>query len=298
MANKAFNEIFPKEDAGKLINQFLANRLNWDVFDDDSYEYLAKKIDDYDDEETENDKSETIVKIDWETVKNQWESEIYDIPNYSITDASRYLNIPLATLKIWLNGDKYETKREKKELLPIIQCPSPNNAQLSFTNLVEAHILKVICQIDNISLDKVRITLDYLSEKINTNHPLATKQFSTDGVKLFMEILGNLVNLSHSQQLKMKEILQRLLTRVEWNENNLATRLYPELEDTKDDRILIIDPHFCFGKPTIKGTGVPTNAIAQLYNAGDSMEEIAEDYHCDVIQIEKAILFESNQQAA
>lgn len=43
MANKALNEIFPDEDAGKLINQFLANRLNWDVFDDDSYEYLAEK---------------------------------------------------------------------------------------------------------------------------------------------------------------------------------------------------------------------------------------------------------------
>jgi hypothetical protein len=50
MANKALNEIFPDENAGKLINQFLANKLNWDVFDDDSYEYLAEKIDDYEEE--------------------------------------------------------------------------------------------------------------------------------------------------------------------------------------------------------------------------------------------------------
>jgi uncharacterized protein (DUF433 family) len=170
--------------------------------------------------------------------------------------------------------------------------------QLSFTNLVEAHILRVIRTIHNISLDKVRTALDYISERFNTNHPLATKQFSTDGVDLFLEEVGHLVNVSRSGQLAMKEILQQLLTRVEWDENNFATRLYPELDHINDDKVLIIDPHISFGKPIIKGTGVPTRAIAQLYDAGDSMEEIAEDYDCNVIEIKQAILFESHRRAA
>ena len=54
-----------------------------------------------------------------------------------------------------------------------------------------------------------------------------------------------------------------------------------------------INPDICNGKPTITGTGIPTKVIAQLYDAGDSIEEIANDYDCTVIQIEKAILFES-----
>lgn len=238
-----------------------------------------------------------MVETNWQS-KNKWEWDVYNIPTYSVTDASRYLNIPLPTLSTWLNGRKYETKEGKQEFLPIIQRPSADNSQLSFTNLIEAHILRIIRTIHNISLDKVRITLDYISHRFNTNHPLATKQFSTDGVDLFLDEVGQLVNVSRCGQLAMKEILQQLLTRVEWDENNLATRLYPEFEHINDDKLLIIDPHICFGKPTIKGTGVPTKAIAQLYNAGDSMEDIAEDYDCQVIEIKQAILFESYRKAA
>lgn len=238
-----------------------------------------------------------MVNTDKEN-NNKWELDIYNIPTYSVTDASRYLNIPLPTLSTWLNGRKYDTKQGKQKFLPLIQRPSAQMSQLSFTNLIEAHILRVIRTIHNISLDKVRRALDYISERFNTNHPLATKQFSTDGVDLFLEEVGHLVNVSRSGQLAMKEILQQLLTRVEWDENNLATRLYPELDHINDDKILIIDPHISFGKPSIKGTGVPTRAISQLYDAGDSIEEIAEDYDCKVIDIKQAILFESYRKAS
>lgn len=238
-----------------------------------------------------------MVETDWQT-DHKRELDIYNIPTYSVTDASRYLNIPLPTIRTWLNGRKYNTIEGEKYFLPIIQRPSAQMSQLSFTNLVEAHILRVIRTIHNISLDKVRIALDYISERFKTNHPLATKKFSTDGVDLFLEEVGHLVNVSRSGQFAMQEILQQLLTRVEWDNNNLATRLYPELDHINDDKVLIIDPHISFGKPTIKGRGVPTKVIAQLYDAGDSLEEIAEDYDCTVIQIKQAILFESHRRAA
>ena len=238
-----------------------------------------------------------MIERDWET-DHKWELDIYNIPTYSVTDASRYLNIPQPTIRTWLNGRKYQTLEGEKEFLPIIQRPDPEISQLSFTNLVEAHILRVVRTIHNISLDKVRIALDYISKKFNTDHPLATKQFSTDGVDLFIEQVEHLVNVSRSGQFAMKEVLRKLLTRVEWDKNNFATRLYPDLENINDHKILIIDPHISFGKPTIKGTGVPTKIIAQLYDAGDSMAEIAEDYDCTVIQIEKAILLESKLRAA
>ncbi len=86
---------------------------------------------------------------------NSWELDIYNIPTYSVTDASRYLNIPLPTLSTWLNGRKYHTKQGKQNFLPLIQRPWAQMSQLSFTNLIEAHILRVIRTIHNISLDKV-----------------------------------------------------------------------------------------------------------------------------------------------
>jgi uncharacterized protein (DUF433 family) len=227
-----------------------------------------------------------------------WEKQIYHLPTYSITDASRYLHIPLPTLKTWLNGRKYPTKLGDKEFLPIIQRPDPKKPQLSFTNLIEAHILRVIRTVHNIPLDQVRLALDYISNQLNTNHPLVTKEFSTDGVDLFIEQVEHLINVSRSGQLAMKKVLTDLLTRVEWNQENIATRLYPIINHSLDEKILTIDPHIAFGKPTITGTGIPTLVIAQLYDAGDSIEDIAEDYDCTIFQIERAILFESQLIAA
>lgn len=230
--------------------------------------------------------------------KNKWEADIYNIPTYSVIDASRYLNIPLPTLKTWLNGRKYETKKGKQKFLPLIQRPSMEISQLSFTNLVEAHILRVIRTIHNISFDKVRIALDYISAEFKTNHPLTTKQFSTDGVDLFLEEVGHLVNVTRSGQLAMKKVLINLLTRIEWDKNNLASKLYPDFNHLNDDKIIEISPHISFGKPVISGTGVPVKILTELYDAGDSLESIAEDYDCDVIQIEKAILFQSQLKVA
>ncbi|BAI94232.1 DUF433 domain-containing protein [Limnospira platensis] len=64
------------------------------------------------------------------------------------------------------------------------------------------------------------------------------------------------------------------------------------------DKVLIIDPNISFGKPTITGTGIPTKIVTQLFDAGDSIEDIADDYNCQPWQIQQAILFESNSQAA
>ncbi|BAQ63218.1 hypothetical protein GM3708_3624 (plasmid) [Geminocystis sp. NIES-3708] len=229
---------------------------------------------------------------------NKWELDIYNIPTYSVTDASRYLNIPLPTLRTWLNGRKYNTIEGEKYFFPIIQRPSAEMSQLSFTNLVEAHILRVIRTIHNISLDKVRIALDYISERFNTNHPLATKQFSTDGVDLFLEEVGHLVNISRSGQLAMKKVLINLLTRIEWDKDNFATKLYPDLNNINENKIIQISPHISFGKPIITGTGIPIQVLTELYDAGDSLENIAKDYNCEVMQIEKAILFQSRLKAA
>ncbi len=224
--------------------------------------------------------------------------DVYNIPTYSVTDASRYLNIPLPTLSTWLNGRKYPTKSGEKEFKPLIQRPDSKTPQLSFTNLIEAHILRVFRTIHHVSLDKVRIALDYISNEFNTNHPLITRQFSTDGVDLFIEQVEHLINVSRSGQLAMKKVLTDLLTRIEWDNHNFATRLYPFINSINDEKSLTIDPHISFGKPTITGTGVPTKIIRELYDAGDSIEDIADDYDCTVVQIEKAILFESQLRAA
>jgi len=70
--------------------------------------------------------------------------DIYNLPTYSIAEASRYLHIPAPTLRTWVTGRSYPTKTGVKQSTPLILRPDSNYGQLSFTNLVEAHMLRVM----------------------------------------------------------------------------------------------------------------------------------------------------------
>lgn len=44
LAQTALTKQYPNDDGQKLINESLANKLNWDILDDDSYEYLEQVL--------------------------------------------------------------------------------------------------------------------------------------------------------------------------------------------------------------------------------------------------------------
>jgi uncharacterized protein (DUF433 family) len=223
-----------------------------------------------------------------------WDSETYNTPAYSVTDAARYLRMPVGTLRSWLDGRSDKTQKGQQQFTALIQRPNPNHPELSFANLVEAHVLRVIRENHQIKLDRVRTALDYLSKDLETDHPLIQQRFQTDGVDLFVNSMERLVNVTRSGQLAMKETLKFLLTRIEWDDREIASKLFPFVQAEGDvARILCIDPRISFGKPTIVGTGIPTGAIVDLYEAGEEIQDIANEFDCTADQIRAAIQFES-----
>lgn len=229
----------------------------------------------------------------------KWDADLYNFPAYSVTDAARYLRIPVVTLRSWLQGRSYATQKGQRTFEPLLQRPSLEHSQLSFTNLVEARVLRIIRETHQVKLDKVRRALDYMIQQFHTQHPLVLKKFQTDGIDLFVEQMDELVNVSRSGQLAMRETLKHLLNRVEWDEQDVATRLFPFVHPEGDDtKILYIDPRISFGKPVIAGKGIPTTSITDLYEAGDEIEDIAYEFDCTPEQVTAAIQFESLSLAA
>jgi uncharacterized protein (DUF433 family) len=174
---------------------------------------------------------------------------------------------------------------------------------LSFTNLVEAHVLSAIRRKHHVAMGRVRKALDYLSREFNSSNPLAEHDFETDGLDLFIEKYGSLVNASKGGQLAMKEILQVYLKRIERDEQGLASQLFPFTRLSSDGRqndpkIVAINPMIAFGRPVISGTGIPTVIIAERYKTGESIADIAEDYRRQVVEIEEAIRCEFELKAA
>lgn len=225
-----------------------------------------------------------------------------DIPAYMLHEASRYTGVPFNTLRSWVSGRDYSTEGGKKRSKPLVVRPN-NSEGLSFTNLIEAHVLNAIRRNHRVPMPRVRKALDFLSKKFDSRHPLAEYDFETDGIDLFVESFGDFINVSQGGQLAMKEMLQAYLKRIDRDENGLAKQLFPFTRiamngNFDDPKIVAINPRIAFGKPVIVGTGIPTSIIAERYKTGESISDIADDYGRQPIEIEEAIRCEFELKAA
>lgn len=219
------------------------------------------------------------------------------IPTYSFAEASHSLQIPVETLRSWIRGRTYPTVRGKRVSHPVIQLPDTQLPLLSFTNLIEAHVLDAIRYHHKVPLENVRRAVDYLRERSGSQHPLAQYWFQLTGLDLLIEEGGLLVNATKRGQLVMRDVIQAYLTRVERDPHGAALRLYPYLHRhpkqlESEPKIVLIDPRISFGKPILVGVGVPTAVIADRHKTGESLIGLAKDYGCEASEIEKAVEYE------
>jgi uncharacterized protein (DUF433 family) len=217
-----------------------------------------------------------------------------DIPAYTYADAAAYLSLPLSTLRSWIRGYEYQTKGGRKLSKPVFYLPEPKLPRLSYMNLVEAFVLGSLRRKYKIDLQKIRTAIAALEREFGSRHPLAQHRFETNGIDIFVEKYGQLINVGRDGQLAMRDVLQSYLTRVEHDPAGKAARLYPfiRLNGTAQPKHVVINPYVSFGKPVITGTGLPTRVVAERYKAGDSIPQIARDYGRKAEEIDDAIRYE------
>lgn len=219
------------------------------------------------------------------------EQDVRELPAYGVAEAAHYLLIPRATLRAWVAGMSYGSGSERKMFKPVI-CPAAKSpVALSFINLIEAHVLAAIRRKHHVDMPAVRRSIDFLKQKFGSPHPLADHQFETNGVDLFVERYGQLMSVSEGGQLAVRELLQAHLRRIEWDTHGVPLRLYPftRVDEPEQPKNIVIDPFISFGKAVITGTGVSTDIVAERFKAGESADELANDYGCDREKIEEAI---------
>jgi uncharacterized protein (DUF433 family) len=221
-------------------------------------------------------------------------------PAYSVPEASHYLLVPRATVRSWVVGRPYPIKTGSRFFKPVVTVPNPKAGSLSFINLVEVHVLDALRRDHHVPLDKIRIAVRYLRDHFGSEHPLADEKFATDGLDLFVQKYGQLINASRAGQLGMKELLEAHLKRVDRDAKGIALRLYPftRKRTPNEPRSVVIDPFVSFGKPVLAGTGIPTSIVAERYKAGESVSQLSADYGRPDLDIEEAIRCELELEAA
>jgi uncharacterized protein (DUF433 family) len=219
-----------------------------------------------------------------------------DVPTYTIPMAARYLRMAVPTLRNWVNGYTYPTDHGVKRA-PRVIVPPPHREGarifLSFTNLIEAHVLSSIRRVHEVPLPKVRKSLNYIEDKFGTEHPLAREKFATDGVDLFVEKFGELINVSNTEQTQIREAIAQGIQRIDYDAG-FARRLFPYIRrahevDADQPRVVVIDPRISFGRPVVSGSGVPITEIYERFNAGDSVEHLAKDFRLNREKVQEAL---------
>lgn len=221
-------------------------------------------------------------------------ADIRDQPAYTLAEASRYLKLPVATLRAWAVGRAYPTAQGARHFRPLIQPARRQPTQLSFWNLIEAHVLRSFRTDHGVSLKALRRALDFAENQLGIDRLLLRKELCAEAGKLFLDRYGELISLSASGQLAMRQLFAEHLKRVEWDAWKFPVRLYPFLsaDVPGDARPIAIDPGISFGRPIVARLGISTAVLAERMDAGERIDDLAADYGLSVPEIEQAVLYE------
>lgn len=102
------------------------------------------------------------------------------------------------------------------------------------------------------------------------------------------------VVLARSGQLLLSEPADRFRRSVEYGNDPdaIVERIHPLGGDSR----VVVDPQRRFGEPVVRG--VPTEVLAEQFDAGDSIEAIAELHELDRTEVEAALVYERERTKA
>lgn len=211
-------------------------------------------------------------------------------PAYTVAEAARYLSIPAPTVSAWFRGIQAKNQTFK----PVLRFEVPRDRRLSFSNLVEAHVLRALRTKHGVSMRAVREALDYVRSEFGIERLLIDQRLRALPGRMFLQRYGELVELTRSGQHVIERMWDSHLQAVVEDPAGVPLKLYPWIPDRTQPpkRSILIDPAVSFGKPMTASRGIATTVLADLYDAGTSIEELAAEYGLTAEEVEDALAFE------
>lgn len=146
----------------------------------------------------------------------------------------------------------------------------------------------------------VRNAIDYAREKLNVERVLLLPNLTATSGSVFLDHLGQLIDLGKQGQGGLREVLEPYLRRIERNPQGTPIRIFPLTRPapTNAPQSVAIDPEIAFGRPVLERLGIRTSMLAERFAVGESVAEIAADYDLGVSEVEEALRYESTSSAA
>jgi uncharacterized protein (DUF433 family) len=222
-----------------------------------------------------------------------------EIPRYTIPEAAGYLHMPRATLASWVAGRPYDVKAGRTWWDGLITRP-PGSSRLSFSNLIEAYTLLALRSEYSVRMDEVRTALKHAAEHYEIPRFLLSEHLRATKGNVFLERMGQVVNVGKAGQQGFPEVLGAYLKRIEFDAG-IAARLAPVTRlgpPSNSPTIVLINPRLAFGRPVVRRKTIKTATIGERFDVGESVAAIAADYGLQISEVEEAIRYERLARAA
>ena len=202
------------------------------------------------------------------------------LPSYKISEAALYAGAHSNTIANWHYRDK--------PVLPDRERRKP----LNYLELVEVAFVAFFRSL-GFSMKKIRTARDYVAKNITVEYPLAENQFKTEGMYILMEYhkfdpdprFEQIIIADRGGQLAWADLFDDKFAHFDY-EYELALRWHPAGRDS----LVVIDPRVSFGAPIV--LGLPTWVVKGRWKAGESMDEISDDFGISKEAVMDALAFE------
>ncbi len=201
----------------------------------------------------------------------------------------------MSTLRAWTVGQRYRRKDDRGFFAPVISRPSRDDARLSFTNVIEAHVLRALRTVHEVRLDYIREAIQFAEAEFGIERLLVSPHLRTGAGLLFVDHYTGLLELSASKQYALREVMRQFLKRIEFDADDRAVEFTPfgRLPESDQEKLISLSPFISFGRAVIRSRGISTRVVAERLDVGEPVEEVMSDFGLSEVEIEEAILYEA-----
>lgn len=228
------------------------------------------------------------------TVREPWRRRLY-LPNYQIREAAKYADISAQTVRAWHKGPKAGLSNSKRRAL----SEKTAGSALSYLQLVEVAVVAALRK-EKLPFSRIRDAREYMCNHLKSEYPFAEYRFKTNGKELWVDYAqveglsggDKLLAVNREGQLAWKEMIDRRLKEFEYEDGGVAVKWHVGGLVSP----VVIDPRVAYGSPQV--CGIPTWIIKGRWDAGESINDIAEDFELPVAAIKGALKFEDIEAEA
>lgn len=225
---------------------------------------------------------------------------VLNTPVMAAREAARQLRMPPATLVHWLEGGV----RRGKQYDPVLRPEPLGSTEITWGEFVEARYLRAYRSELGVSLQRLRPFISRLRAEFDVPYPLAHFRPYIDSNRRLLLELQEEANLPQSlwvvyevktgQTILNPLLKDDFLARVEFSDHGdlEAERFRPHGPGTP----VVLDPLISSAAATVRG--IRTEVLAEQVGAGESIDDVAEDFDLPVTDVRAAVAHEWDESAA